>query len=145
MTELPSYKQPVSVLVVVHTPEREVLLLERVRPPGFWQSVTGSLEEGETPQQAAIREVAEETGIAADADNLHDWQYTNRFEIRPEWRHRYAPDVSHNVEHVFSLCVPSACAIVMTPDEHLSHCWLTRDEAAKKVFSATNRDAILRL
>lgn len=140
-----AYKLPVSVLVVVHTAALDVLLLQRVSPPGFWQSVTGSLEPGESPAEAALREIREETGIAAGAQDLVDWRRCNRFAIRDEWRHRYAPDVSHNVEHVFSLCVPVGQPVTLAPDEHDATLWLPRDTAAAKVFSWTNRDAILQL
>lgn len=139
------FKQPVSVLVVVHTPTLQVLLLERVFPPGFWQSVTGSLEPGETPPQAALRELAEETGIVAPPGGLEDWGQTTRFELRPEWRPRYAPDVTHNTEHVFSLCVDPAQPIRLASDEHCAMVWLPAPQAAQKVFSWTNRDAILLL
>lgn len=145
MTSRLRFKQPVSVLVVVHTPALRILLLERVSPPGFWQSVTGSLEAGETPAQAALREVAEETGIIVAPGQLDDWQRSNRFEIRPEWRHRYDPTVTHNVEHVFSLWVADDQTIRLAPDEHRASLWLPLDQAAKKVFSWTNRDAILQL
>lgn len=145
MTPTVPFKQPVSVLVVVHTPALQILLLERVSPPGFWQSVTGSLEPGETPAQAALRELAEETGIAAATGQLEDWQRSNRFEIRPEWRHRYDPNVTHNVEHVFSLQVADEQPIRLAADEHRALLWLPLDRAAKKVFSWTNRAAILQL
>ena len=145
MTPAISFKQPVSVLVVVHTPALQILLLERVFPPGFWQSITGSLEAGETPAQAALREVAEESGIVATAAQLEDWRLSNRFEIRPEWRHRYDPAVTHNVEHVFSLQVADGQAIRLAADEHRALLWLPLDEAAEKVFSWTNRAAILQL
>lgn len=139
------YKRPESVLVVIHTPTLEILLLERVTPAGFWQSVTGSLEAGESPLEAALREVAEETGIHAAANPPHDWKRRHRFEIRPEWRGRYAPGVSHNIEHVFSLCLPERRPITLAPDEHSSYEWLERDAAAARVFSWTNRDVILDL
>lgn len=140
-----SFKSPVSVLVVIHTPALDVLLLERAAHPGFWQSVTGSLEGGETPLQAAIREVAEETGIACGAADLRDWRLSNRFEIFPQWRARYAEGVTHNVEHVFSLCIPEPQAVTVAPDEHLSWRWLPWRAAAAACFSWTNRDAILML
>jgi dATP pyrophosphohydrolase len=145
MTPPSGFKRPVSVLVVVHTPTFEVLLLERVAPPGFWQSVTGSLEADETPAAAALRELAEETGIVAVPAQLVDWQRTHRFEIRPEWRRRYAPDVSHNTEHVFSLCLPERRPVRLAADEHRAQLWLPQQEAARKVFSWSNRDAILSL
>ena len=140
-----SYKKPVSVLVVIHTPTLDVLLLERARHPGFWQSVTGSQEGDEALLETARREVVEETGIAADAEQFVDWQLTNRYEIFAEWRHRYAPGVTENTEHVFSLCVPEPCPILLAADEHLAYRWLPWQEAAAACFSWTNRDAILLL
>lgn len=140
-----AYKLPVSVLVVVHTSAFDILLLQRVSPPGFWQSVTGSLEPGESPAEAALREIREETGIGAGTSCLVDWHHSNRFAIRDEWRHRYAPDVSHNTEHVFSLCVPDGQPVTLAADEHDAALWLPREAAAAKVFSWTNRDAILQL
>ncbi len=142
------WKRPVSVLVVIHTPEFRVLLLERASHPGYWQSVTGSQEEGEAPVETAIREVAEETGIIAGADDLVDWRRTNTFEIFAEWRHRYAPGVTHNTENVFSLEVPDsliAQPVRIAPDEHLNYVWLPYREAAEQCFSWSNRDAILML
>lgn len=145
MIQPPQYKYPVSVLVVIHTPALEVLLLERVGTAGRWQSVTGSLEPGEEPLHAAMREVTEETGLQVEASAMQDWQHANRFRIRGEWRPRYAPDVTHNTEHVFSLCIPRACAVDISPREHMAQQWLPHTEAAEQVFSWSNRDAILRL
>jgi dATP pyrophosphohydrolase len=139
------HKQPVSVLVIIHTPDLQVLLLERAAHPGYWQSVTGSQEPGETLVETALRELGEETGIAVTAGQLNDWRLTNTFEIFPEWRHRYAPDVTHNTEHVFSLEVPTPHAVSLAPDEHIDYCWLAWRDAAEKCFSWTNRDAILML
>jgi dATP pyrophosphohydrolase len=139
------FKKPVSVLVVIHTPNREVLLLERASHPGYWQSVTGSQEDGEDLAQTAQREVAEETGIVCGTENLLEWRLANRFEIFQEWRYRYAPGVTHNTEHVYSLCVPSACPVSLSPSEHLAWRWLPWKQAARQVFSWTNRDAILML
>jgi dihydroneopterin triphosphate diphosphatase len=139
-----SVKTPVSVLVVIHTPARHVLLLERASHPGFWQSVTGSLEAGELPVDTAIREVAEETGIVCTPSEARDWRLANRFEIFPQWRARYADDVTHNVEHVFSLCVPEQ-AITLAPAEHVAWRWLPWRDAAAACFSWSNRDAILML
>lgn len=140
-----AFKRPLSVLVVVHAPNLDVLLLERTSHPGYWQSVTGSLEDGESPRHAARREVAEETGILAPPQAFNDWQLSNRFEIFAEWRHRYASGVTHNIEHVFSLCVPRDTAVVVAPAEHLRHQWLPWRAAAAACFSWTNRDAILML
>ncbi len=139
------YKQPLSVLVVIHTPELQVLLLERAAHPGYWQSVTGSQEAGEPLPATAIREVAEETGIAASIADLQDWQVSNRYEIFAEWRHRYAPGVLHNTEHVFALQLADVRPIRIAADEHSSYCWLPWREAAAKCFSWSNRDAILML
>ena len=142
MTE---HKHPVSVLVVIHTPDLQILLLDRASHPGYWQSVTGSQESGESLIETALREVNEETGITASADRLRNWQLTNTFEIFAEWRYRYAPDVTHNTEHVFSLEVATVQPVRIAPDEHLNYCWLPWREAAEKCFSWSNRDAILML
>jgi dATP pyrophosphohydrolase len=139
------YKKPVSVLVVIHTPALEVLLLERARHPGFWQSVTGSQEGDEPLRETARREVREETGIAADAGAFVDWHMTNCYEIFAEWRDRYAPGVTENTEHVFSLCLPEPRAVSIAAGEHLAWRWLPWQEAAAACFSWTNRDAILAL
>ncbi len=138
-------KRPVSVLVLIHNPQLEVLLLERAGRPGFWQSVTGSQEDGETLVATAARETQEETGLRVDPARLSDWRLTNRYEIFPAWRHRYPEGVSHNTEHVFSLCVPSATPVSVAPQEHLGHRWLPWQQAAAEVFSWSNRDAILML
>ncbi len=138
-------KIPVSTLVVIHTPALEVLLLERADRPGYWQSVTGSQEPGETLDRTAAREVAEETGLDAARFELSDWNLRNVFEIYPIWRHRYAPGVTHNTEHVFGLRVPSAMPVKLAPGEHLSALWLPWQEAAERVFSWSNRKAILML
>lgn len=139
------YKQPVSVLVLIHSPDRHILLLERARHPGYWQSVTGSREGSESLIQTAVREVGEETGVAITPEQLSDWHLSNRFEIFEEWRHRYGPDVVFNTEHVYSLCLPQSTPITVAPDEHLGYRWLPQQEAAAAVFSWTNRDAILML
>ncbi|MDR3220720.1 MAG: dihydroneopterin triphosphate diphosphatase [Candidatus Accumulibacter sp.] len=140
-----SYKRPISVLVVIHTPALEILLLERASHAGFWQSVTGSQENDETLIETAQRELAEETGIAAPLETFRDWRMTNVFEILAEWRPRYAPGVTHNTEHVFSLELPQSQAVRLAPDEHLAYMWLPWREAAAKCFSWSNRDAILML
>ena len=139
------YKLPVSVLVLVHTPDLQVLLLERADYPEHWQSVTGSQEEGETLEQTARRELREETGIDAARYRLEDWGMSNQFEIFPRWRHRYAPGTTHNTEHVFGFEVPAPTDVTLAPREHLRALWLPWQVAAEKVFSWTNRDAILKL
>jgi dATP pyrophosphohydrolase len=140
-----TYKIPVSTLVVIYTPQLDVLLLERADHPGFWQSVTGSQDEGETLAQTAAREVAEETGIEASRNELADWNLQNVFEIYPVWRGRYAPGVTHNTEHVFGLRVPGRIAVRVEPREHLAAEWVPWREAADRVFSWSNRKAILML
>jgi len=140
------YKIPVSVLVVVHTPGLEVLLLERADWPGFWQSVTGSIEhEGESLAETAAREVREETGIDATRYRLADWKLQNRFEIFKKRRSRYAPGITHNLEHVFGLTVPERLEISLAPSEHTACQWLSWREAAATCLSWSNRDAILLL
>ena len=134
-------KRPQSVLVLLHSPERDVLLLERARSPGFWQSVTGSIELGETPHQAALRELHEETALQVSPSCIVDWQQANRYEIFLQWRHRYAAGVTHNVEYMFSCCVPSDTLVTLS-DEHVAQQWLPWREAAQRVFSWSNRDAI---
>jgi dATP pyrophosphohydrolase len=139
------HKIPVSTLVVIHTPDLQVLLLERADHPGFWQSVTGSQHEGEALRDTAIREIAEETGFDARYLPLEAWNLQNVYEIYPVWRHRYAPGVTHNTEHVFGLELPGALAPKLAPREHLAAMWLPWDEAAQRVFSWSNRKAILML
>ncbi|HEY7657875.1 MAG TPA: dihydroneopterin triphosphate diphosphatase [Burkholderiales bacterium] len=140
-----AYKIPISVLVVVYTPELEVLLLERADRPGFWQSVTGSQDEGETLRETAVRELREETGLDADRYELTDWHSQNRYEIYRRWRSRYAPGVTHNTEHVFGLRVPQRLEVALQPREHLRHEWLPWRGAAGKVFSWSNAEAIREL
>jgi dATP pyrophosphohydrolase len=129
--------------VLVHTPELRVLLLERADFPGYWQSVTGSREVGETLAETATRELREETGLDAAAfGGVVDWKRTNEYEIFARWRHRYPPGTTHNTEHVFSLQVARPVPVQLAPGEHLSHLWLPWEEAAPKCFSWSNRQAI---
>lgn len=145
------YKIPESVLVVIHTPAREVLLIERADHPGYWQSVTGSKDRPDEPlRQTCEREVAEETGIVigsaeAPREALRDWGLRNVYEIYPVWRHRYADGVTHNVEHVFGLTVAHPLPVALNPREHLAHAWLPWREAADRCFSPSNAEAILQL
>ena len=142
------HKIPESVLIVIHTSALDVLQLERADRPGFWQSVTGSLDAPDEPLlTTAARELFEETGIVADGEaiRLLDWRVSNIYEIYPVWRHRYAPGVTHNTEHVFSVCVPREIAVRLSPREHLRHAWLPLLEAADKCFSSSNAEAILAL
>jgi dATP pyrophosphohydrolase len=144
-TAMTRYKNPVSVLVVIYSRDLHILLLERAAHAGYWQSVTGSQEDGESLIETARREVKEETGIATSTDALSDWQLTNTFEIFAEWRQRYAPGIIHNTEHVFSLQVAAPLPITIAAEEHLNYLWLPWREAAEKCFSWSNRDAILML
>lgn len=148
---MPDYKIPESVLVVIHSADLHVLLIERADKPGFWQSVTGSKDALDEPLQVtAVREVFEETGIAIGSDqvpltNLRDWRLSNVYTIYPAWRQRYAPGVTQNTEHVFGLCVPRDVTITLAPREHLQHRWMPWREAADQCFSPSNAEAILQL
>jgi dATP pyrophosphohydrolase len=140
------YKQPVSVLVVVHTTDLRVLLLERADFPDHWQSVTGSRDDDEDLAATARRELLEETGIDANAyGGPVDWDVTQAYEIFAQWRHRYPPGTTHNTEHVFSLDVQAPVPVRLAPREHLRHVWLPWRAAADRCFSWSNRDAILAL
>ena len=142
------YKVPLSVLVVIHTPALEVLLIERADVPGFWQSVTGAKDHPDEPwADTAAREVLEETGIdvTAPGHELTDWALENIYEIYPRWRHRYAPGVTHNTERLFGLCVPQARPVVLSPREHRDQVWLPWTEAADRCFSPSNAEAVLQL
>ncbi len=136
------YKIPVSVLVVIHTQDGQALLMERADAPGFWQSVTGSQEAGETLAETAAREVREETGLDATQFELVPWGIETRYEIYERWRHRYAPGVTHNTEHVFGLRLPGPLPIVLAPREHLRYAWLPWEAAAERCFSSSNAAAI---
>lgn len=136
-------KRPESILVLVHTHDGEVLLLERTRPRGFWQSVTGSLEWGETPREAAVRELYEETGLRAGPD-LVDLHHRERFPIVPPWRARYAPHDRFNREHWFALVLPRRRTIRLNPEEHRQARWLPAAQALQRASSWTNRKAIQR-
>lgn len=142
---MPQYKQAISALIVIHTAALDVLLLERADYPGYWQSVTGSRDGEETLRETAMREVGEETGLNASQYVLTDWQQQNVYEIYPRWLHRYPPGTTHNTEHVFGLQLPQQAAVQLAPREHLSYQWLPWQEAADKVFSPSNRAAILEL
>jgi dATP pyrophosphohydrolase len=144
MLEAMAFKIPESVLVVVHTPAPDILLLERAGTAGMWQSVTGSREPEDVDLEAtARRELLEETGLSAGV--LTDWRLKNRYEIRGQWRPRYAPDVTHNVEHVFGFQVPQVTVAALDPVEHVAQLWLPVQDALTKVFSPTNRDALWQL
>ena len=135
------YKRPESVLVLVYTRAGEVLLLERAQPRGFWQSVTGSLRWGESPRAAAVRELAEETGLQAGG-RLVDLHQGERFPIIPPWRARYAPAVRFNREHWFVLELPNRRLIRLNPQEHCRYRWLPAARAARRATSWTNRKIV---
>lgn len=140
------FKIPESVLVIIHTPQLDVLLMERTDNPGFWQNVTGSIDSLDEPLLlTAQREVMEETGICAPAEQFVDWRMSNIYEIYPAWRGRYAPGVTHNTEHVFSLCVPTGTPVQLSPREHTAWRWLPWLEAADACFSPSNAEAVLML
>jgi dATP pyrophosphohydrolase len=137
------YKIPESVLVVIHTPALDVLLIHRADSPGTWQSVTGAKDHpGETYAETARREVREETGIDCGAGVLTDWGIENVYAIYPRYLHRYPPGVTHNTEHVFGLCVPPGCAVALNPREHTEFRWLPWEQAAKACLSRSNAEAI---
>ena len=145
------FKIPESVLVVIHTAQRQVLMIERADAPGFWQSVTGSKDSLEEPLAlTAAREVLEETGIDCRpgselAGGLRDWCLENIYDIYPRWQHRYGPGVTRNTEHVFGLLVPPGTAVTLDPREHAASRWLDWREAADLCFSPSNAEAILML
>lgn len=140
------HKQPVSVLVVVHTADGRVLLIERADFADHWQSVTGSRDAEEALSETAARELFEETGIDATRyGGVDDWHMSNVYEIFSQWRHRYPPGTTHNTEHVFALGVPYPIDVTLNPREHVAHTWLPWREAAARCFSWANRDAILAL
>ena len=141
-----SHKIPVSVLVVIHTPDLHVLVMERADRPCFWQSVTGSCDALDEPlAETARREVFEETGIDAGRHRLIDWGHHIEYEIYPHWRHRYAPGVTRNTEHWFGLLVSGKVPVRLSPREHLQAEWLPYEDAAARCFSRSNAEAILQL
>lgn len=146
MLQADPFKIPESVLVVIYTPNLDVLLIERAGHAGFWQSVTGSRNTLDEPlDETARREVHEETGIVAEPGQLREWGLVNVYDIYPAWRYRYAPGVTRNTEHLFGLCVPTICAVTLSPREHIAWQWLTYQAAADACFSPSNAEAILLL
>ena len=140
-----SFKKPISSLVLIYTEDFKVLLMERADKKAFWQSVTGSLEENETPRETAAREVFEETGINTNQYTLEDWHLSHVYEIYAHWRFRYAPDITHNTEHIFGLKLPSIIPIQLSEHEHVRYLWVDWRDAMDKVFSWTNVEAIKKL
>jgi dATP pyrophosphohydrolase len=138
------YKQPRSVQVVIFagtSSDRYYLLLRRVASHGgFWQSVTGSLEVGETHTQAAIREVREETGIDSAGDELIKLGVINTFEIAPQWRGKYAPGVVQNEEICFSLKV-DRCEVLIDSREHDAYLWESYDRSIDMLYWDSSKRA----
>ncbi len=145
------FKIPESVLVVIHTPALDVLLIQRADAKDFWQSVTGSKDHLDEPtRETAMREVREETGLDCSPASpleggLRDWRIQNIYDIYPRWRQRYAPGVTRNTEHVFGLCVPQGAPVSLNPREHVASLWLPWREAADRCFSPSNAEAVLML
>jgi len=140
------FKIPQSVLVVIHTPSLQVLLINRADAANYWQSVTGAKDfEDEPLEETARREVMEETGIDRTVGKLEDWNLENIYDIYPRLRHRYAPGATRNTEHVFGLCVPEGTPVTLNPREHTAYRWLPWREAADACFSPSNAEAILML
>ncbi|MSQ80327.1 MAG: dihydroneopterin triphosphate diphosphatase [Candidatus Methylopumilus sp.] len=139
------FKKPISSLVLIYTTDFKVLLMERADKKCFWQSVTGSLENNETPKDAAAREVFEETGIDTNKYTLEDWHLSHVYEIYSHWRYRYAPEITHNTEHIFGLQLSSPLPIQLSINEHIQYIWVDWKEAMDKVFSWTNLEALKKL
>ncbi len=137
------FRRPESVLIVIYTAGGEFLLLERCRPPGFWQSVTGSLEWGEMADDAARREVVEETGITAGF--LRNLQWTQVYDVLPAFGKTYAPGITRNLEHAFALKLPRRTPVMLSATEHVQFRWARADEALETVSSSTNRAVIRQL
>ena len=146
-----TFKIPQSVLVVIHTPTLDVLLIQRADAADFWQSVTGSKNRlQDSYRETAVREVLEETAIDCGPgtplqDALTDWQLENRYDIYPRWQHRYAAGVTRNTEHLFGLTVAPGTAVKLNPSEHTAYRWLPWREAAEACFSPSNAEAVLML
>lgn len=146
-----AYKIPQSVLVIIYTPELDVLLIKRADAADFWQSVTGSKDTLDEPYlQTAVREVWEETGIECGRGSplrpgLHDWGLENVYDIYPQWQYRYGPGVTRNTERLFGLAVPFRPSICLSPHEHTAYQWLPYRRAAALCFSPSNAEAILML
>ncbi|MFM1865859.1 MAG: hypothetical protein RIQ57_469 [Pseudomonadota bacterium] len=137
-------KIPISTQIIVFTNQKQILLLQRKDNPNYWQSVTGSLEINEAPRDCAIRELYEETNLNANQYNFFSLGHMNQYTIYPEWRHRYEDGVNNNTEHLFALQLPKKENIIINKEEHLSYKWLNLEDAINKVFSWTNRKALIK-
>ena len=143
--KLPQYKTPISALVVIYTKQLDILLLSRADKSNFWQSVTGSLEQDESPFETAKREVLEETGIICNNFLLEDWNLSHEYKIFSHWQYRYAPGVEYNTEHIFGLELPKKIPVTLSPNEHIDFKWVKLQEAKETVFSWTNVKALEKL
>lgn len=139
------WKRPESVLILIYRDNLDTLILERADFKNGWQSVTGSLEADETPEHAAWRELFEETGFASKDGQLHNWQQQQRFEIYPKWRHRYPPNTTHNLEHVFSFHLQRETPVKLAKHEHTAYKWCSAEEAILQVFSESNQHSLQQL
>jgi dATP pyrophosphohydrolase len=135
------FRIPVSVLVLVHSDDGQVLLLRRSKPFDFWQSVTGSLKSGESHRDAAQRELFEETGLTNEGE-LHYSGVSRQFVIDPRWRDRFEPGSVENVEFEWHYRLTAIPKIILSADEHSEYRWLPVALAASEVWSWTNRDAL---
>lgn len=140
--QVSGYRRPESVLVVVYVSSQQLLLLQRVNPQGYWQSVTGSLEWGESAAECAQRELREETGLDAFPVNTG---WVNQFEILPQWQDRYAAGVRVNTEYVFYVSLDQVFVPKLSVQEHCAYQWCDASAAMQKCFSHTNAEAIERL
>lgn len=136
------YRRPISILVVVYTDDGFALLLRRAKPFDFWQSITGSLKNGESHADAAARELTEETGLTKNEGILAYSGVSRQFAIDPRWRDRFAPGVVENIEFEWRYRLPARTEIALTATEHSAYCWLSLGEAVARVWSWTNRDAL---
>ena len=136
------FKRPESVLVVLFDQHHRVLVLQRQDDPSFWQSVTGTIEEGECPLDTAYREVEEELGLTLNREQgaIKDCRQTLNYEIRPQWRYRYPPGTTTNIEHAFCTCIDAASTFILS--EHLQYEWLAKEQALARLWSASNREAV---
>ena len=136
-----SFRRPESVLIVIYTAGGEFLMLERRKPPGFWQSVTGSLEWGEMADTAARRELIEETGITQG--HLRNLHWTQVYEILPSFGKKYAPGVTRNLEHAFALKLLHRVPVTLS--EHVQYRWMSAADAIATASSSTDRAVIRQL
>ena len=142
MTSL-KYKNNQSVLVVIYADStHRVLMLQRQDDPDFWQSVTGTIESGETPKNTAIRELWEEVRleISENSTALFDCKESIEFEIFPHFRYKYAPNVTHCREYWFLLAMEQEFEPVLS--EHLAYQWVSPEQAIQMTKSSNNAEAI---